>query len=42
MSNGRGQKASMINQLSTFDGILDEQSKADFDEDLKMPKLINI
>lgn len=32
----------MINQLSTFDGIIDGQSKVDLDDDLKMPRLINV
>ena len=31
----------MINQMSTFDGVLDVQSKLELD-DLKMPKLINV
>ena len=41
MTNGRGQKVNMINQMSTFDGAIDAQSKLDLD-DLQMPKLINV
>ena len=32
----------MINQLSTFDGIIDGQSKEYLDDDLNVPRLINV
>lgn len=42
LANGKGQNVDMINQLSTFDGILDVQSKDELEDELKMPRLINV